>query len=75
MEHIIQQMERERGLDRAAAIADMRFGFIKIWWIKPCETPRNKEQARSNAIDRILTGKYTAIPLLWASWRWSLPDL
>ena len=63
LEHIIQQMERERGLDRAAAIADMRFGFIQNLAdqtvVKPHES---KEQARSNAIDRILTGKYTAIP-------------
>jgi len=63
LEHIIQQMERERGLDRAAAIADMRFGFIQNLVdqtvVKPHES---KEQARSNAIDRILTGKYTAIP-------------
>ena len=63
LEHIIQQMERERGLDRAAAIADMRFGFIQQLVdqtvVKPHES---KEQARSNAIDRILTGKYTAIP-------------
>lgn len=63
LEHIIQQMERERGLDRAAAIADMRFGFIQNLVdqtvVKPHES---KEQSRSNAIDRILTGKYTAIP-------------
>ena len=63
LEHIIQQMGRERGLDRAAAIADMRFGFIQNLVdqtvVKPHES---KEQARSNAIDRILTGKYTAIP-------------
>ena len=63
LEHIIQQMERERGLDRAAAIADMRFSFIQNLVdqtvVKPHES---KEQARSNAIDRILTGKYTAIP-------------
>ena len=63
LEHIIQQMEQERGLDRAAAIADMRFGFIQQLVdqtvVKPHES---KEQARSNAIDRVLTGKYTAIP-------------
>lgn len=63
LEHIIQQMEKERGLDRAAAIADMRFSFIskvcKDTVIKPKES---REHARSTAIDRILTGKYTAIP-------------
>lgn len=63
LEHIICQMEKERGLDRAAAIADMRFSFIskvcKETVIKPYES---REHARSTAIDRILTGKYTAIP-------------
>lgn len=63
IEHIIVQMERERGLDRAAAIADMRFHFIKSICqqtvIKPSES---KEHARSIKIDKILTGKYTAIP-------------
>ncbi len=61
--HIILQMEKERGLDRAAAIADMRFYFIKrvcnATVIKPKES---KEHARSRKIDRVLTGKYTAIP-------------
>lgn len=63
LEHIICQMEKERGLDRAAAIADMRFSFIskicKETVIKPHES---REHARSTAIDRILTGKYTALP-------------
>ena len=63
LEHIILQMERERGLDRKAAIADMRFGFICNLCgecvVKPKES---KEHARSRKIDRILTGKYTAIP-------------
>ena len=63
LEHIICQMEKERGLDRAAAIADMRFSFIskicKETVIKPHESI---EHARSTAIDRILTGKYTALP-------------
>lgn len=63
LEHIILQMEKERGLDRAAAIADMRFRFIQKvsdeTVIKPSES---KEHARSRQIDRILTGKYTAIP-------------
>lgn len=61
--HIICQMEKERGLDRAAAIADMRFSFIskicKETVVKPKES---KEHARSAKIDKILTGKYTAIP-------------
>ncbi len=63
LEHIIVQMEEERGLDRAAAIADMRFKFIQMICdatvIKPQES---REHARSTRIDRILTGKYTAIP-------------
>lgn len=63
LEHIICQMEKERGLDRAAAIADMRFSFInkicKETVVKPKES---KEHARSAKIDKILTGKYTAIP-------------
>ena len=63
VEHIICQMEQERGLDRAAAIADMRFTFInklvKRCVMKPGES---KERERSQRIDKILTGKYTAIP-------------
>ena len=63
LEHIIVQMETECGMDRAAAMADMRFDFIE----KVCEAtvirPReSKERARSERIDRVLTGKYTAIP-------------
>ena len=64
MEHIIVQMEKERGLDRCAAIAGMRFDFIQAVTesalIKPHES---KERARSLRADRILTGKYTAIPV------------
>ena len=63
LEHIIAQMEEERGLDRAAAIADMRFGFIKelvaATVVKPKES---REHIRSRRIDRLLTGKYTASP-------------
>ena len=63
LSHIIEQMERERGLDRNAAIADMRFAFIKKICaqtvVKPTES---KEHRRSSKIDRILTGKFTAIP-------------
>ena len=63
IEHIIVQMEQERGLDRAAAIADMRFHFIHQLVEQTVVKPRqSKEQLRSNRIDRILTGKYTAIP-------------
>ena len=63
VEHIIVQMEQERGLDRSAAIADMRFSFItrlvNECVIKPKES---KERERSRKMDRILTGKYTALP-------------
>ena len=63
LEHIILQMEEERCLDRSAAIADMRFSFIEKLCdaavIKPKES---KEHKRSRHIDKILTGKYTAIP-------------
>ena len=63
LEHIVQQMETEREVDRCAAIADMRFDFIERLCeqtvIKPKES---KERIRSEKIDRILTGKYTAIP-------------
>ena len=63
IEHIIVQMEQERGLDRAAAIADMRFSFIKRICADTVVRPReSREHARSVAIDRVLTGKYTAIP-------------
>lgn len=63
LEHMIVQMERERGLDRAAAIADMRFTFIRRICRETVEKPReSKEHLRSTRIDRILTGKYTAIP-------------
>ena len=63
LEHIILTMEEESGLDRAAAIADMRFAFIqelcKKTVVKPSES---KEHKRSEKIDKILTGKFTAIP-------------
>ena len=63
LEHIICQMEEERNMDRAAAIADMRFSFIKklvrACVVKPHES---KERERSRRIDKVLTGKYTAIP-------------
>ena len=63
IEHIILQMEQERGLDRAAAIADMRFHFIHQLVDQTVVKPRqSKEQLRSARIDRFLTGRYTAIP-------------
>ena len=63
IEHIILQMEQERGLDRAAAIADMRFHFIHQLVEQTVVKPRqSKEQLRSAQIDRFLTGRYTAIP-------------
>ena len=63
IEHIILQMEQERGLARAAAIADMRFHFIHQLVDQTVVKPRqSKEQLRSAQIDRFLTGRYTAIP-------------
>ena len=63
LEHIISQMESERGLDRAAAIAEMRFSFINKLVNSTVIKPReSKERERSRKIDKILTGKYTAIP-------------
>ena len=64
LEHLILQMEEERGLDRAAAMADMRFTFIKRLCSKTVVKPNeSKEYKRSRRIDRILTGKWTAIPI------------
>ncbi len=63
LEHIVRQMETERGLDRSAAIADMRFDFIERLCAQTVIRPQeSKEQIRSEKIDRILTGRYTAIP-------------
>ena len=63
LEHIIRQMETERGLDRAAAIADMRFSFIRRICRETVVKPReSREHIRSMRLDQILTGKYTAIP-------------
>ncbi len=63
LEHIIVQMEEETGLDRASAIADMRFGFIKHLCEQTVTKPtQSKEQIRSRKIDKFLTGKYTALP-------------
>ena len=63
LEHIVQQMETERQLDRSAAIADMRFDFIERLCEHTVVKPKqSRERVRSEKIDRILTGKYTAIP-------------
>ena len=64
LEHLIVQMEEERGLDRAAAMAEMRFTFIKRLCAKTVVKPKeSKEYQRSRRIDKILTGKWTAIPI------------
>ena len=63
VEHIILQMEEERGLDRSAAIADMRYSFIDKLVRETVVKPKaSKERQRSEKIDKILTGKFTAIP-------------
>lgn len=63
VEHILCQLEEERGLDRAAAMADMRFSFIKELCEKSVVHPKqSKEHLRSERIDKLLTGRYTAIP-------------
>ena len=67
LEHIILQMETERGLDRSAAIADMRYEYIEKVCASCVIKPReSKEHMRSQGIDRVLTGKYTAIPVFAA---------
>ena len=64
VEHIIRQMEDERGLDRCAAMADMRFTFIKRLCARTVVKPReSREYRRSLSIDSVLTGKYTALPI------------
>lgn len=63
LEHIILQMEAERGLDRSAAMADMRFSFVKKVCDQTVVRPKvSREHQRSRTLDRILTGKYTALP-------------
>ncbi len=63
LEHIVKQMETERHLDRSAAIADMRFDFIEHLCEQTVTKPKeSKERIRSEKIDKILTGKYTALP-------------
>ncbi len=67
IEHIIIQMEQESGMDRSAAIADMRFSFIsKLCDATVVKPKESKEHKRSSKIDKILTGKYTAIPVFIA---------
>lgn len=64
LEHIMVQLEKERELDRCAAIADMRYSFIEKVCAKAVKKPASsKEHIRSQKIDAILTGKYTAIPM------------
>ena len=64
VEHIIVQMEQERGLDRNAAMADMRFAFIRRLTEQTVVKPReSKEYRRSRRLDRVLTGRWTAIPI------------
>ena len=64
IEHIVSQMEQERGLDRCAAMADMRFSFIRRLCDRTVVRPReSKEYRRSRRIDRVLTGKWLALPL------------
>lgn len=64
IEHIVKQMEEERGLDRAAAIADMRFGYIQRVCQRSVVKPReSKELRRSRRIDRVLTGRWSALPI------------
>ena len=67
LEHITKQMETERGLDRSAAMADMRFSFIKKVCDECVSRPQeSKEHTRSQKFDKVLTGKYTAIPVFIA---------
>lgn len=68
LEHIIVQMEKERGLDRNAAMADMRFNFIhKVCERSVVKPKQSREHLRSQMLDNILTGKYTAIPVFIAT--------
>ena len=64
LEHITLQMEKERGLDRSAAIADMRFSFLTRVCAACVKKPgESREHARSRRLDKVLTGKYSAIPV------------
>ena len=67
VEHIILQMEKERGLDRSAAMADMRFAFIQKVCDRTVVRPRqSRERLRSERLDRVLTGRFTSIPVFIA---------
>ena len=67
LEHLILQMERERGIDRSAAMADMRYSFIYKVCDRCIKRPHeSKEHIRSSNYDKVLTGKYTAIPVFIA---------
>ena len=67
LDHIVLQMEKERELDRSAAIADMRYSFIfKVCRATVVHTRESREHIRSRQIDKILTGRYTAIPVFIA---------
>ena len=67
IEHIVLQMEKERGLDRSAAIADMRFCYIeKVAESCVTKPKESREFRRSQNLDSVLTGKYTAIPVFIA---------
>ena len=67
LEHIVLQMEKERNLDKSAAIADMRFAFIQRVAASCVKKPHeSREHLRSRRIDQVLTGKYTAIPVFIA---------
>lgn len=69
LEHIVVQMEKERGLDRSAAIADMRFDFIERLCEQTVVKPKeSKERVRSEKIDRILTGNIQRFLVLSESW-------
>lgn len=67
LDHIVAQMEEERGMDRSAAMADMRYSFIKRLCAQTVVKPEeSKEYRRSLKIDKVLTGRYTAIPIFLA---------
>lgn len=67
IEHIVEQMESERGLDRVAAIADMRYSFIRRLCSKTVVKPRESREYRlSRRIDRVLTGRWVALPIFVA---------
>ena len=67
LDHIVLQLEKERGLDRAAAMADMRFSYIKKVCARCVTKPHeSREHIRSQQLDRVLTGRYTAIPVFIA---------